>query len=61
MTGTIITLELSPRLQEEQIVTRYIFDLKTNGLVIELSHKYDKQLSSKYECKVSPEKSQYLQ
>ena len=43
MTGTIITLELSPRLEQEQIVTSYGYDLKTNSLVVELNHKYDKK------------------
>ena len=37
MTDTNIKLELSPRLQQEQIVTSYIFDLKTSCLVIELN------------------------
>lgn len=43
MTDTIVTLELSPRLQQEQIVTSYTYDLKTNSLVVELNHKYDKK------------------
>lgn len=43
MTGTNITLELSPKLQQEQIVISYIFDLKTNSLVLELNHKYDEK------------------
>jgi hypothetical protein len=43
MTDTIITLELSPKLQQEQIVTSYILDLKTNRLVLELNHRYDKK------------------
>jgi radical SAM superfamily enzyme with C-terminal helix-hairpin-helix motif len=43
MTDTNITLELSPKLQQEQIVTSYIRDLKTNRLVVELNHKYDKK------------------
>jgi hypothetical protein len=37
MTDTNITLELSPRLQQEQIVTSYIFYLKTNILVLDLN------------------------
>jgi hypothetical protein len=43
MTNTIISLELSPKLQQKQIVTSYFFDLKTNSLVLELNHKYDKE------------------
>jgi hypothetical protein len=43
MTDTNITLELSPKLQQEQIVTSYIFDLKINSIVVELNHKYDKK------------------
>jgi hypothetical protein len=43
MTDTKITLELSPKLQQEQIVTSYICDLKTNSLALELNHKYDKK------------------
>ena len=42
MNDTIITLELSPKLQQEQIVTSYIFDVSTNNLVLELNHKYEK-------------------
>jgi hypothetical protein len=43
LTGTIITLELSPKLQQEKVITRYIYDSKTNCLVLELNHKYDKK------------------
>jgi len=43
MTGNIITLELSPKLRQEQIVTSYIYDSKTSSLVVELNHKYDKE------------------
>jgi hypothetical protein len=39
MTDAIISLELSPKLHEEQIVTRYIFDLKTSSIAVELSHR----------------------
>ncbi len=46
MTGTNIVLELSPKLQQEQIVTSYTYDLKTNSIVLELNHKYDKTIIS---------------
>lgn len=43
MTSNNIPLELSPKLQQEQIVTSYFYDLKANSLVVELNHKYDKK------------------
>jgi hypothetical protein len=43
MTDTTVTLELSPKLHQEQIVTKYILDLNTNSLVLELNHKYNKK------------------
>ena len=43
MTDTNVTLELSPKLQQEHIVRSYVYDLKTNSLVVELNHKYDKK------------------
>jgi hypothetical protein len=38
MTDTNITLELSPKLQQEQIVRSYVYDFKTNSIVFELNH-----------------------
>ena len=43
MNDTIVTLELSPKLQQEKVITNYIYDSKTNCLVLELNHKYDKK------------------
>jgi hypothetical protein len=43
MTDTIVTLELSPKLQQEQIVRSYVYDFKTNSIVVELNHKNDKK------------------
>lgn len=42
MNDTIVTLELSPKLQQEKVITNYIYDSKTNCLVLELNHKNDK-------------------
>src|SRR5438445_7592303 len=44
MTDTIVRLELSPKLQQEQIVRSYVYDLKTNSIVVELNHKYGKKI-----------------
>src|SRR5438309_23800 len=44
MTDNIISLELSPKLQKAQIITRYIFDLNSLDIVLELNHIYDKKI-----------------
>jgi hypothetical protein len=44
MTNEIIQLQLSEKLQKEQIVTKYIFDLNNLDIVLELNSIYDKKL-----------------
>jgi hypothetical protein len=43
MTSNKIELELAPKLQRENIVTKYLFDLNNLDIILELNHKYDKK------------------
>ncbi|NAL78052.1 hypothetical protein [Nitrososphaera sp. AFS] len=41
---SVIKLELTDKLKQEQVVSRYEYYLRTGNIVIQLNHKYDKKL-----------------
>jgi hypothetical protein len=41
--GNLITIELTEDLKEQEIVTNFVFDKRSNLLILSLNHKYKKK------------------